>query len=144
MIDVRNLYALSASQGHGSAQLIQASLAARLRRAAGLRSVIGLYQPRCFALVFSSAVRPGETSALMHRLRNAVEGPVELTGHDHRPVQFTPELAWGSMTLDDPGTAQAADVLRETERRTAAPDASSRTGVRESQDNITTQPAPFL
>ena len=144
MIDVRNLYALSATLGHGSAQLIQSALAARLRRAAGLRSVIGLYQPRCFALVFSSELRPGDSSALMHRLRNALGSPVELADHEHRPVLFKPELAWGSLTLDNPGLAQPIDALREAERRTVSFDARAGTHDGESQDHITTEPAPFL
>lgn len=144
MIDVRNLYALSPTLGYGSAQLIQSALAARLRRAAGLRSVIGLYQPRCFALVFSSDLRPGDSSALMHRLRAALESPVELRDHDHRIVLFRPELAWGSLTLDNPGLAQPIDALREAERRTMSSDARPAPHGGKTQDHIRTEPAPFL
>lgn len=146
-INVRNLYELGQAAGHGVEHQILVALAARIRRTAGFRCVVGLYQPRCFVVVISADKRRDFVRDTVNRLRTMVGRPLMVIGRDQTRHDFIPQMGVGIVTLERPDRALPLDVIHEAERRAlinedkeghAAPPPPPAV-----QDAIPTAPAPF-
>ncbi len=98
-LHLRNLYALGEEAGHGVDQQILASMAARIRRAVGFRSVIGLYHPRCFVVVLSTLKPSQVEDTLGTRLRTLMSQPLEVFGRDGLLHIFSPQWSVGMVTV---------------------------------------------
>lgn len=150
-LNVRNLYELGQSAGHGVEHQIQATLAARIRRAAGFRCVVGLYEPRSFVVVIFSDKHHDRVSETVNRLRTMVGRPLAVSGRDQARHEFLPQLNLGVVTLTHPGRAAPLDVIHEAERRAVIREEKEKERQssqeppppRSVQDSIPTEPAPF-
>ncbi len=145
-LNVGNLYELSTMAGHGVEQQIQVATAARIRRAAGFRCVVGLYQPRCFVVVISADKRRELVQETVQRLRATAARRLMVTGRDQLRHEFAPQLSVGVVTLKNPGRASPLEVIHEAERRALISD--SRNGAPTLpplavQDAIPTEPSPL-
>lgn len=146
-LNVRNLYELGQTAGHGVEQQILVALAARIRRAAGFRCVVGLYQPRCFVVVISADKRREYVQDTVNRMRMLVGRPLTVIGRDQTRHEFLPQLALGSVTLQQPGRATPLDVIHEAERRALITDSQQPPAPPpppSMQEGIPTAPAPFV
>lgn len=134
-----NLYELTEAAGPGAEHQILVALAARIRRAAGFRCVVGLYHPRCFVVVIWADKFQAPVDETVARLQSQVGQPLPVVGEKHRHHVFLPSLGLGVITLDGRG-AKAMDVLNDAERQALA-------AVREpgaaSGHEVVTQPAPL-
>ena len=145
-LNVRNLYELGQTAGHGVEQQILVALAARIRRAAGFRCVVGLYQPRCFVVVISSEKRHEFVLETVRRMRLLVARQLTVQGRDQTHHEFLPQLAVGSVTLQQPGRAVPQEVIHEAERRALIADNQQQPPSQPPpsvQEGIPTVPAPF-
>ncbi len=112
---VANLYELSDPMGHSIDNQILAALAARIRRAAGFRCVVGLYHPRCFIVVFSGERhRPVDPQALRQRFLPLLMQPLHVMGSDQRRRAFVPQVGMAVLTVL-PDQVQPQDVIDEAE-----------------------------
>ncbi|KRI01444.1 GGDEF domain-containing protein [Curvibacter sp. PAE-UM] len=140
-LHLRNLYELGQAAGHGVEHQILAAMAARIRRAAGFRCVVGLYHPRCFVVVISTDSRHEFVNETIARLRATVGRPLMVVGRDQSRHDYTPQLGMGIVTLEQPGDAVPLDMLNEAERLSLGSDGGNVTSppsVRPSQDAIDT------
>lgn len=128
-----NLYELGQSAGHGVEHQILAAMAARIRRAAGFRCVVGLYHPRCFVVVISTDQKREYVNETITRLRTTVRRPLMVVGRDQSRHDYMPQLGIGIVTLEQPGDAVPLDVLNEAERQSLG-----------TNRDIITAPAPIL
>ncbi len=145
-LTVRNLYELGPTAGHGVEQQIQVAMAARIRRAAGFRCVVGLYQPRCFVVVISADKRREYVQETVHRMRAIAGRPLVVIARDQARHEFQPQISVGSVTLQNPGRATPLDVIHEAEHRALIADTKNEATPPPPpplQDSITTAPAPF-
>ncbi len=136
-----NLYELGQAAGHGVEHQILAAMAARIRRAAGFRCVVGLYHPRCFVVVISTDAHDSFVSETVARLRSTVGRALMVVGRDQNRHDYTPQLGVGIVTLTRPAEAVPLDVLNEAERQALGTDGSNITvapSIRPSQDAIDT------
>jgi GGDEF domain-containing protein len=109
---VANLYALSDPMGHSIDNQI---LAARIRRAAGFRCVVGLYHPRCFIVVFTGERRqPVDPQALRQRFLPLLTQSLHVMGSDQRRRAFAPQVGMAVLTVR-PDEVQPQDVIDEAE-----------------------------
>lgn len=116
---VSNLYELAETAGPGVEGQILITLAARIRRAAGFRCVVGLYHPRCFVVVTAADKhQPPVTEMLVH-LRSAVSHPLTVMDETKARQLFKPRLGLGVITLDPEGVSPM-DVLNDAERHALA------------------------
>lgn len=116
---VSNLYELAETAGPGVEGQILITLAARIRRAAGFRCVVGLYHPRCFVVVTSADKhQPPVTEMLIH-LRSVVSHPLTVMDETKARQLFKPRLGLGVITLDPEGVSPM-DVLNDAERHALA------------------------
>jgi diguanylate cyclase (GGDEF)-like protein len=120
-LHLSNLYELSETAGHGVANQILVAMAARVRRAAGFRCVVGLYHPRCFVVVISADKRQQFVNITVERLRTLIGQPLNVTGQDQTMHAFTPHVGVGVVTVD-PHTADPSEVIAEAERQALAKD----------------------
>jgi GGDEF domain-containing protein len=111
-----NLYELGEAAGHGVEHQILAAMAARVRRAAGFRCVVGLYHPRCFVVVISSDKRGQFVNVTLRRLRSLIAQPLRVVGRDQTRHDFMPRLGIGVVTLD-PANAEPLEAINEAERK---------------------------
>lgn len=156
-LNVRNLYELGQSAGHGVEHQIQAALAARIRRTAGFRCVVGLYEPRSFVVVIFSDKHHDRVSETVNRLRLMVGRSLAVFARDQSRHEFLPQLSLGVVTLMHPGRAAPLDVIHEAERRAVIREEQVKEKERQGgpsqppasppppsvQDSIPTEPAPF-
>lgn len=115
-LHVGNLYELSDTPAQGSEHQILSTLAARVRRAAGFRCVVGLYHPRCFVVVMSSDKLTEATLEVITRLRSTVPLPLSVMDAQQVCQPFTPEVGVGVVTLE-PDSATPMEVINQAERR---------------------------
>lgn len=132
---LRNLYQLGDSAGHGVENQIQAAMAARIRRAAGFRSVVGLYHPRCFVVVIPTDMPHQLVNARVVRLRALIAHPLSVVGRHDEHHDFIPRLGIGVVTVD-PVNADPLEVLNDAERQALGPGSP---GPREAQDEIASE-----
>lgn len=111
-----NLYELVESAGHEVEYQILAATAARIRRAAGFRCVVGLYHPRCFVVVISADKRRKYVSMTVARLRSLATPSLTVVGQDDARHDFKPRVGMGVITLD-PAHAKPMEALNDAERR---------------------------
>lgn len=114
-----NLYELGDSLGRTSDNQILAATAARIRRAAGFRCVVGMYHPRCFIVVFSIDSKRIFDEGVIHRLQGLVTQPLQVISDKDRRQQFTPQVGVAVRALH-PDHAVAQEVIDEVEREAMA------------------------
>ncbi len=122
-LHLRNLYELGEVAGHHVDQQILAALTARVRRAVGFRSVVGLYHPRCFVVVLSAIKQPKLVLRTVSRLRYLMAKPLDVVGLDDGSHSFSPRFSIGTVMV----TASSADpvaVIDEAERMALASEQS--------------------
>jgi GGDEF domain-containing protein len=134
-LHLSNLYELGEAAGHGVEHQILAAMAARIRRAAGFRCVVGLYHPRCFVVVISGHQRRQYVNLTVARLRVLIAEPLSVVGRDQTRHDYTPRLGVGVVTVD-PANADPLEVINKAERLALVPlETPPQSG---SQDNIAT------
>lgn len=142
---VSNLYALTESAGRGAEHQILVTLAARIRRTAGFRCVVGLYHPRCFVVVLSTDKYAAPASETVDYLRAMASEPLSVVDEQQTRQVFKPRVGVGVVT-QAPAHVNPMDVLNETERK-AVEHAATLTQVRApdqvSEHDIVTVPQPL-
>ena len=133
-LHLRNLYELGEAAGHGVEHQILAAMAARIRRAAGFRCVVGLYHPRCFVVVISAHKRRRLVNMTVSRLQHLVADPLSVVGLDGARHAFTPDLGVGVVTLN-PVNADPLKVITDAERQALGPASAP---LRVSEDAVAT------
>jgi GGDEF domain-containing protein len=116
---VSNLYELAETAGPGVEGQILITLAARIRRAAGFRCVVGLYHPRCFVVVTTADKHQPPVTEMLAHLRGAVSHPLTVMDEKKSRQMFRPRLGLGVVTLDPEGVSPM-DVLNDAERQALA------------------------
>jgi GGDEF domain-containing protein len=110
-----NLYELTDPMGRSLDNQILSATAARVRRAAGFRCVVGLYHPRCFIVAFS--VERGRTVdpvALTQRFRSMLSQPLQVVTGDDKRQAFVPQLGIAVLTVL-PHQVPVQDAIDEAE-----------------------------
>lgn len=116
---VSNLYELTEEIGPSAEGQILVTLAARIRRTAGFRCVVGLYHPRCFVVVLTMDPHQAPVRATAARLTLAVSQPLAVFNDARDRLPFRPSLGLGVVTAD-PATATPTEVINEAERQALA------------------------
>lgn len=111
-----NLYELGDSMGRTTDNQILAATAARIRRAAGFRCVVGVYHPRCFIIVFTLDRKRAFDEAALTRIRNLVTQPLQVVGSREQRQQFQPVVGLSALPVL-PDLVQPLDVLNEAEHQ---------------------------
>jgi GGDEF domain-containing protein len=114
-----NLYEMAEPSGHGAEHQILATMAARIRRAAGFRCVVGLYHPRCFVVVLSTDKHAAPAGETVDRLKSMATQPVAVVDEAETYQAFVPRVGLGVITVN-PVSAVAMDVLNGAERQAMA------------------------
>ena len=135
-LHLHNLYELGDTAGHGVEHQILAAMAARIRRAAGFRCVVGLYHPRCFVVVISADKRRRFVNMTVSRLRHLVADPLSVVGLDGTRHDFTPDLGVGVVTVN-PASADPLEVITDAERKALGPASARQRGT---DDALITSP----
>ncbi len=120
-LHLRNLYELGEVAGHHVDQQILAALTARVRRAVGFRSVVGLYHPRCFVVVVSAVKQPKLVVRIVTRLHYLMGKTLDVVGVDETNHTFTPRFSIGTVMVNA-SNADPAAVIDEAERLALASD----------------------
>lgn len=123
-LHLRNLYELGDEAGHTVDQQILSAMAARVRRAIGFRSVVGLYHPRCFVVVMSAVKRPKVVKKMSLQLRDMLCQPLEVIGQNKTIHIFTPQFGVGSVTVSA-ANAIPAQVIDQAEQLALASERES-------------------
>ncbi|MDP3833691.1 MAG: GGDEF domain-containing protein [Hydrogenophaga sp.] len=137
---VSNLYEMNEAVGPGAEHQILVTMAARIRRSAGFRCVVGLYHPRCFVVVLSMDKHQAPVRATAARLALTVSHPMVVFNEQRDRQPFRPRVGLG-VVLVDPAGATPLDVINEAERQALAMAGSA---PRDSEHGIVTAPAPLL
>lgn len=145
-VHVSNLYALTDAAGPGVEQQIQLTLAARVRRAAGFRCVVGQYHPRCFVVVMFTDQHAAPLAETLAHLRHMVGEPLTVVDERQAHHSFRASLGIGVVT-QAPAHAKAMDVINEAERLALAqvverPPGRVASGAAEHE--IVTSPVPMI
>lgn len=138
-LHLHNLYELAAASSSTIEQQIQVTVAARIRRAAGFRCVVGLYHPRCFVVVIYTDRHQPPVNETVGRLRNMVGQPMIVTDGQHIRQVFRPSLGMGVVTVD-PTQVTPLDVLNDAERKAVAETPSYRALT---ESDVLTAPSPL-
>lgn len=112
---VSNLYELAESAGRGAEHQILVTLAARIRRAAGFRCVLGLYHPRCFVVVLSTDKYAAPVSETVDYLRGMLTEPLTVLDERQAHQVFRPRVGVG-VAQHALAQAKPMDVLHDAER----------------------------
>lgn len=138
-LHLSNLYALTETAGSGVEHQILVTVAARVRRAAGFRCVVGLYHPRCFVVVIYTDRHQAPVHETVGRLRTMVDQPLSVTDEKQARQVFRPRLGVGAVTVD-PTHVTPLDALNDAERRAVAAVAEPSPPT---EHEIATGPAPL-
>lgn len=136
---VSNLYELADSVGPGAEHQILSTVAARIRRAAGFRCVVGLYHPRCFVVALTMDPHQPPVRATAARISLTVSNPLSVFDEQRNRQPFRPRIGLGLVTVD-PASATPTEVINEAERQALAMASSA---PRESEHGVETEPAPL-
>jgi len=98
-IYLSNLYELGDSLGRTSDNQILAATAARIRRAAGFRCVVGIYHPRCFIVVFSIDRKRTFSTTFSARLMGLLTQPLQVVGSKDQRQPFMPQVGIALRTV---------------------------------------------
>jgi GGDEF domain-containing protein len=115
-----NLYELGPTAGHGVEHQILAAMAARIRRAAGFRCIVGLYHPRCFVVVIPTDQRRLSIAPTVAHLRSLTAQPLTVVARDGKRHDFLPRVGIG-VVAPDSARASPMEVIHAAERRALAP-----------------------
>jgi GGDEF domain-containing protein len=119
-LHLHNLYELGEAAGHGVEHQIQVAMAARIRRAAGFRCVVGLYHEGCFLIVISADKRRQYVAMTVSRLRKLLAQPLMVVSLNNVRHEFMPRLGVGIVSLN-PAGADPLEAINEAERKALAP-----------------------
>jgi GGDEF domain-containing protein len=111
---LRNLYELNQDLGTTAEYQILVAIAARIRRAAGFRCVVGMYHPRCFVVVLDVDRLRQPPELALRRLSAFACEPMTVRWGDAEPRKFHPEVGL-AMTVTDAADATPLEVLNATE-----------------------------
>lgn len=114
-----NLYEMAEPSGHGAENQILVAMAARIRRAAGFRCVMGLYHPRCFVVVLPTDKYNAPADETVERLHAMATQPVPVLDEADAYQAFEPCVGLGVVTVNPVGAA-SMDVINAAERRAMA------------------------
>jgi GGDEF domain-containing protein len=114
-----NLYEALDDSDPSSEYQILVAMAARIRRAAGFRCVVGVYEPRCFMVVITLTRDQRTFEATLTRLRAYVREAIEVLDPERPPRRFSPRVGVG-VALADAANAVARELLDEAERQARA------------------------
>lgn len=117
---LQNLYELAEIAGRNADQQILSAMSARMRRAVGFRYVMGLYHPRCFVVVISTASQTRLVEKTLQRLRYLMAQPLSIAGMDDTPHTFVPRFGFGAVTVTA-NNADPATVMDQAERLALEP-----------------------
>jgi GGDEF domain-containing protein len=142
-IHISNLYELVNAQIDGVDLQIMSAMAARIRRGAGFRCIIGVYHPRCFVVAISTDRHNARASDVMDDLRAITSMPLALKGQWQSVHTFLPRVGVGSVKVDS-ANARVVDVINAAEQR-AVKDAQRPGNVSSAraQADIPTAPGPL-
>jgi len=118
-IYLSNLYELGDSLGRTSDNQILAATAARIRRAAGFRCVVGIYHPRCFIVVFSVDRKRTFNDNYITRLLGVLTQPLQVVGSKDQRQPFVPQVGLAMRTVQ-PDHSVAQDVIDAVEQEAMA------------------------
>jgi hypothetical protein len=99
-LDLSNLYEMTDSDPQQVDGQILAALAARIRRAAGFRCLVGLYHLRCFVVVMGSERAEDPIAGSVASLRALAELPLSVTAEWQLLRSFVPQIGVGVVTID--------------------------------------------
>ncbi len=142
-LHVSNLYELADAPGQGAEHQILTTLAARVRRAAGFRCVVGLYHPRCFVVVLAADRLGQATLEALTRLRSTVAMPMSVMDARQVYQPFKPALGMGVVTLEPEGSTPM-EVINQAERRALAEVGEASDSSLVSQHDIDTAPGELI
>ena len=114
-----NLYEMAEPSGHGAEHQILVAMAARIRRAAGFRCVVGLYHPRCFVVVMPTDPHNFSADETLERLHSTVTQPVPVLNEADAYRAFAPCVGLGVVTVNPVG-ATSMTVIHAAERQAMA------------------------
>ena len=120
---LENLYELvqHAETGRTEYQAL-VTMAARIRRAAGFRCVVGIYHPRCFVVVITHDGDARGHAATLQRLHAYVGESIALLGDDGSATRFVPRVGIGVVEADAAGAVPRVLLDEaEAEARAAVP-----------------------
>lgn len=140
---VSNLYEMVDLLEKGSEHQILTTLAARVRRAAGFRCVVGLYHPRCFVVVISANKLNNEALDALNRLRTTVALPMSVMDAKQTYLPFRPQVGMGVITLEPDGSTPM-EVINQAERRALAEVGEAQDSHLRSEHDIDTAPGALL
>jgi GGDEF domain-containing protein len=115
-IYVSNLYELAHAQIEGVDHQILSAMAARIRRGAGFRCIIGQYHPRCFVVAMSTDRHSAHVKDVIDDLRAITNMPLALKGEWASLHTFRPCVGVGSVKVIT-GNVRVADVVNVAEQR---------------------------
>ena len=113
-VHLGNLYELGEALGRTGEQQILTATAARIRRAAGFRCVVGLYHPRCFIIVFSVDRKRVVDDSITRRIQSLMTAPMSVLGSNDRHQQFVPQIGVSMLTVW-PDHVEPQAVINEVE-----------------------------
>ena len=114
-----NLYESLAGDDRSSEYQILVAMAARIRRAAGFRCLVGIYHPRCFMVVITLDADRQAFAATLNRLHAYVGESIDLLGSGPRPQRFVPRVGVG-VVVADAADAVARVLLDQAEQEARA------------------------
>ena len=115
-IHISNLYELANSQIEGVDHQILNTMAARIRRGAGFRCIVGQYHPRCFVVALSTDRHNARATEIMDDLRLITSMPLALKGEWRSLHTFRPHVGVGSITIGA-GNTRVVDAINAAEQR---------------------------
>ena len=119
-VHLRNLYALGEEAGHGVDQQILTVMAARVRRAAGFRCIVGMYHPMCFVVVISAVRSQRIVQHTLERLNILLSRPMTLMDQKDQTHAYRPDYCIGVVNVA-PGTAdKPSRVIDRAEQKALA------------------------
>ncbi len=119
-----NLYEPLEDDDRSSEYQILVAMAARIRRAAGFRCVVGIYHPRCFVVLITLDADHQAFGAALNRLRAYAGESIELLGPDRPPQRFAPRVGLGVVVVDaEDAVARVLLDQAEQEARASVPEA---------------------
>lgn len=134
-----NLYELNETAGANVDHQILQAMAARVRRAAGFRGLVGLYHPRCFVVVIATDRYNAPLADTLAHLNSKTHKPLSVLDSKRNYQVFTPQLGLGVVSVD-PSVALPMEALNEAERLALA--SVSEASVHDAQ-GAPTQPQPL-
>lgn len=116
---LNNLYEMTGFSGPCAEHQILVAMAARIRRVAGFRCVMGLYHPRCFVVVLPTDKHNAPADETVERLMSMAPQPVPVLDEADTYQAFLPCVGLGVVTVNPVG-ASSMEVINTAERQAMA------------------------